>query len=172
MFRMIAILCAGIFLTLLIGGREGAQLAGDPVSRKAPAAAALPERASAPRRVPVVAPVAVAAVAYDPARRATYAPAAAPALPQRPAPAPQPEPAALPAAEPEPDLPVWYVAANRVNVRSGPSTDDPVLDTVRRDEAVLVVSDGGAEWVEIRIEGDGVTGYVAARYLTADAPAD
>lgn len=58
------------------------------------------------------------------------------------------------------------VIAKRVNVRSGPSTDFDVLDQVVRGEITMVISDPNAEWVKIRIEGAGVEGYLAARFLT------
>ncbi|AJE45344.1 SH3 domain-containing protein [Celeribacter indicus] len=58
------------------------------------------------------------------------------------------------------------VTASRVNVRSGPSTANPVLDQVVRTDIVQVVEDTGTGWVKIRIEGDGIEGYMAARFLT------
>lgn len=57
------------------------------------------------------------------------------------------------------------VTAKRVNVRSGPSTDFEVLDQVVRGEITMVISDPNSEWVKIRIEGDGVEGYLASRFL-------
>ncbi len=166
MFRMIAYLSAGIFLTQLVGGRESPEAAMRPPERPVAIAAGTPTPAAHKAATAVVAPA--TQIVFDPARRAVYAPASAPALPQRPVSVPQPAPAAAP--EPEPDLPVWYVTAKRVNVRAGPSTDDPVVDSIARNEAVLVVSGASADWVEIRIEGDGVAGYVAARYLSPEAP--
>lgn len=164
MFRMIAYLSAGIFLTQLVGGREGPEAAILPPERPVIIATGTP--AAHKTATAVIAPA--TRIVFDPARRAVYAPASAPALPHRPVSMPQPAPAAAP--EPEPDLPIWYVTAKRVNVRAGPSTDDPVVDSIARDEAVLVVSDPSADWVEIRIEGDGVAGYVAARYLSPETP--
>ncbi|MGH1330511.1 MAG: SH3 domain-containing protein [Paracoccaceae bacterium] len=86
-------------------------------------------------------------------------------------PAPAPAAAAAPAAEKvavkqtvQPIL--RQVIARRVNVRSGPSTDYEVLDQVVRGEITMVISDPNADWVKIRIEGDGVEGYLAARFLT------
>lgn len=62
---------------------------------------------------------------------------------------------------------VWYVAARSVNVRQGPSTDSTVLGRLSNGEAVTVVAMEGAEWAHVLIEGDGIDGYVAARFLTA-----
>jgi uncharacterized protein YgiM (DUF1202 family) len=63
---------------------------------------------------------------------------------------------------------ILYVAAKSVNVRSGPGKDHEVVERLLRGEAVLVVAEGeGPEgWSLIRIEGDGVEGYVAARLLS------
>ena len=61
------------------------------------------------------------------------------------------------------------VTANRVNVRSGPSTSNPVLGQVVRAEIVRVVSDPTDDWVKIVIEGDGIEGYMSSRFLTPAA---
>jgi hypothetical protein len=58
------------------------------------------------------------------------------------------------------------VTANRVNVRSGPSTNNPVLGSVVNAEIVRVISESTDGWVKIIVEGDGVEGYMAARFLT------
>lgn len=62
---------------------------------------------------------------------------------------------------------VMRVAADSVNVRQGPSTVDSVVGRLQRDDEVLVVSDIYGDWVHVRVEGDGVDGYVAARFLEA-----
>ncbi|MDD8023876.1 MAG: SH3 domain-containing protein [Paracoccaceae bacterium] len=71
--------------------------------------------------------------------------------------------------EAPPRASVWVVTANSLNVRSGPSTTNPVVDRISRGEEVLVVSDTRASWVKIRIEGDGIEGWVARKLL---APAN
>jgi len=71
-----------------------------------------------------------------------------------------PEPA------PEPERIIWYVTGSRVNVREGPSTDYTVLGKVLYGDAAEIISDPDAEWVKIRIEGDGVEGYIAKRFMT------
>jgi len=82
--------------------------------------------------------------------------------------APQPvEPITI---TPEPKHIVWYVTGRRVNVRSGPSTNHAILDKVVYGEAFEVVSDPNAEWIKIRIEGDGVEGYIAKRLTTDQDP--
>lgn len=148
MFRLLVLLCAGLFLALLIGGQDRGQLRfglmNAPVAAKAPTP--LPE-----------APVEVTAAAFAPAKPVMIAPApvaAAPVVAEPPAP---------PAFEPQ----VFYIDAKSVNVRSGPGKTNPVIARLARDEAVLVVSQTGAEngWSLIRIEGDGVEGYVATQLL-------
>ncbi|WP_457649373.1 SH3 domain-containing protein [Profundibacter sp.] len=71
-----------------------------------------------------------------------------------------PEPAA------EPERIIWYVTGSRVNVREGPSTNYTVLGKVLYGDAAEVISDPDADWVKIRIEGDGVEGYIAKRFMT------
>lgn len=65
---------------------------------------------------------------------------------------------------------VWYVAGTSLNVRSGPSTSDEVVGKLMRGEATLVVWREGEDWARIRIEGDGIEGYVAMRFLTSEVP--
>jgi uncharacterized protein YgiM (DUF1202 family) len=45
-----------------------------------------------------------------------------------------------------------------------------VAGRLTRGEAVTVVADAGDGWLRIRIEGDGLEGFVAARLLTETAP--
>ncbi|SFK14824.1 SH3 domain-containing protein [Celeribacter neptunius] len=58
------------------------------------------------------------------------------------------------------------VTASRVNVRSGPSTANPVMGQVVHQEIVRVLSPVENGWVKISVEGDGVEGYMAAKFLT------
>ena len=68
------------------------------------------------------------------------------------------------------DSQVWYVTGNVVNVREGPSTDYPVVGKVSYGEAAQILTDPADPWVRIRIEGDGVEGYIATRFLTDIEP--
>jgi len=82
-----------------------------------------------------------------------------------------PEPAAVavvatPEPAPEPERIIWFVTGSRVNVRGGPSTNYEVLGKVVYGEAAEIVSDPDAEWVKIRIEGDGVEGFIMKRFMT------
>jgi len=93
----------------------------------------------------------------------------APVVVSTPEPAFEPEKVAgiaIPEPAPEPERIVWFVTGSRVNVREGPSTDYTVLGKVVYGEAAEIVSDPNAEWVKIRIEGDGVEGFIMKRFMT------
>lgn len=81
---------------------------------------------------------------------------------------------ALPEAEPEPATEdqgrIWYVSADSVNVRAEPSTEAAILGKLSSGEALLMVAAVDDEWARIVIQGDGVEGYVATRFLTPVAP--
>jgi uncharacterized protein YgiM (DUF1202 family) len=65
---------------------------------------------------------------------------------------------------------IWYVNASSVNVRAEPSTDAEVLGKLGSGEAALMIASVDGEWARIVIQGDGMEGYVALRYLSAEAP--
>jgi uncharacterized protein YgiM (DUF1202 family) len=65
---------------------------------------------------------------------------------------------------------VAYVAAASVNVREGPGTGNPVITKLTRGEAVLIVSTDDSGWARIRIEGDGLEGFMSLEYLSTNAP--
>ena len=187
MLRLTMVLCAGMFAALLIAGRDNGQLrpglakavaegrlTADLVAVADPVAKAEPTRmVMAATVAPVAKPAAkVVAAAFTPV------PEVAPvrevvqaveepvftlsALPTE----------AIPAAEPEVTArgKIYYVTANSVNVRQDPSTDAAVLGKLASGEAALVVADIDGEWSKIVIEGDGIEGYVATRFLSAVAP--
>jgi uncharacterized protein YgiM (DUF1202 family) len=83
---------------------------------------------------------------------------------------------AAPEAEPVPEVAdggegtIWYVRANSVNVRAEPSTDAEVVGKLVSGEAALEVQAVDGEWARIVIQGDGVEGFVALRYLSPEAP--
>lgn len=164
MIRLIAVLCFGLFAVLLIAGEDKGQVRQGLMARtdatEAPAAA--PARPAAPALAaePVAA---VSEAVFVPAQPVRNVPD-----PATPIPAMSDQAAADPA---PPEAEGWFavVAARAVNVRAGPSTAAPVVGRLTNGEEVLVVTvvdqpaiDG---WSLVRIEGDGVTGYVASRLL-------
>lgn len=68
-------------------------------------------------------------------------------------------------ADPASEMVLREVTASRVNVRSGPSTANPVLGQLVRSEIVRVISPEENGWVKILVEGAGVEGYMAAEFL-------
>ncbi len=70
------------------------------------------------------------------------------------------------ATETPPGAAVMTVTAQSLNVRSGPSTNDAVIGKLTQYEAVSLVQETADGWALIRIEGDGVEGWVARRFLT------
>jgi hypothetical protein len=65
---------------------------------------------------------------------------------------------------------IWYVTADSVNVRALPSTEGEVLGRLANGEATLLVAAVDQDWARIVIQGDGVEGYVALRYLSPNSP--
>ncbi len=65
---------------------------------------------------------------------------------------------------------IWYVNASSVNVRAEPSTDAEIVGRLASGEATLMVQAVDSDWARIVIQGDGVEGFVALRYLSAEAP--
>ena len=64
---------------------------------------------------------------------------------------------------PETPIGMARVNASSLNVRSGPSTSDSIVASVRRNQRVTLLSRNG-EWARIRV-ASGEPGWVAARYL-------
>lgn len=64
-------------------------------------------------------------------------------------------------------LPEGYlrIKATRANVRGGPSTNYDVVGRLAAGEEVEVIEDSGTGWMLIRLEGDGVEGWIAASLL-------
>lgn len=157
MIRLTALLCGGLFVFLLIAGEDKGQVRQGLM--------APPALAQAPVKTPDLAPVA------EPKAQITEA-VFVPAQPVRVV-----LEASKPVVDPAPAAPqvqdrLAVVVARSANVRSGPSTADTVVGRLTAGEEVLMVVDANAieGWSLVRIEGDGVTGYVASRLLQAVAP--
>jgi uncharacterized protein YgiM (DUF1202 family) len=179
MIRLTLFLCACLFVALLVLGEDRGQrraglLAADtgPLATtkvvEAAAASTAPEPLNLPAQ-PVIQAAAAPVPAEDPLAEAVAAEVAAAVS------VPVDEPAEAIAVEAETEEgavegTLRWIAADAVNVREGPSTDHPIVDKLTRGEAVLVVLEegGGEGWSRVRIEGDGVEGFVASRFL-ADA---
>lgn len=186
MLRLTLILCIGLFAALMIAGEDRGQLrpglAEAAVNK--PAADSVTADSTAADPVTVI-----TAEAPEPAAPVVAAAAPEPAL--------EPEPFVEPVRElvteveepvfslasvgnePVPASPevadggtgtIWYVVANSVNVRAEPSTDGEVLGRLGSGEAALLVQAVDSEWARIVIQGDGVEGFVAMRYLSPEAP--
>ena len=59
---------------------------------------------------------------------------------------------------------MWRVTGTRVNVRSGPSTGNPVINGVVADQEVEMIELLDNGWAQIRIDETSV-GYMSARFL-------
>ena len=144
MFRLTALLCAGLYGAMLTLGQDHGQLRFGLMQAKAEKAA---EVVAAPAPAPSDLVVAAAFVPEKPLMAA---------------------PAVTEAEEPAVEGKLYFIAAENANVREGPGKDHAVIDRLPKGEAVQVLAYGeGAEgWSLIRIEGDGIEGYVATRLLT------
>lgn len=169
MFRWLAVLCVGLYAAMLIGGQDRGQIRFGLMPVKADMQDAFTVAQGAQPAAESAADVNVVSASF---------------LPQKPLMVPQTT-AVVPAevspvtvaleAQPEP-MPeveqgrVFYVTAASANVRQGPGKDHPVLDSLPRGEAVLVLVEGEGRdgWSLVRIEGDGVEGYVASRLLAEE----
>lgn len=160
MIRLTLLLCGGLFAVLLIAGQDKGQLRE---GLKTPLVLALMQEPAtdlmAPEPVEPVAKISEAVfVPVQPVRVRAAVPTRVIAEAAPP--------------EPEPENRLATVTARSANVRSGPSTADAVVGRVIAGEEVLLVSEENAVqgWSLVRIEGDGITGYVASRLLQAATP--
>jgi Bacterial SH3 domain len=195
MFRLSLLLCATMFAAMLIGGRDFGQMR--PGLKEALAEAEAEARAEADvqsvlaeaepvRDVPQVENLVAASFAPQDALPVEAAPqepvgALTLRLPLMQAQVAEPVMVAIDdsattateepieASEPAAER-VFYVTATSVNVRSGPGTTHEVLGRLSRGEAATVVWTDDTGWAKIRIEGDGIEGFVSLDFLAPDAP--
>lgn len=173
MLRLLVILGLGLYSVMLIGGEDKGQLrAGlrDVPEPEKPAPAPVAIEAAAPSEAPErVAAITLASLPAQPIR-------VLPPPPRSEAPAGEVTAAdAGPVAEeadPETlaNTKLAWVTANRANVRQAPSRQASVAGRVERGEALLVLWREPSGWVRVRVEGDGVDGFVHESLLTDTAP--
>lgn len=187
MFRLVALLCAVMFVALLIAGEDKGQMRPGLASAVAQGEeiVVLERREVPPVVLPEPPPAKAGLSELPPPIQVQPAPAIATYTPEPETPEPAPvftlsalpgvsaasvieDPAAAPDPVETAAPDVWYVEASSVNVREAPSADSYVVGKLVAGEAVRVIGDPGAEWVEVAVEGDGLQGYVAGRFLTPD----
>ena len=185
MIRLLLVLCAAIFVTLQIGGdNAGAKPLGlvkHVAPRDAQAPDHAPQRQTQPpaqladaARNPMLINASMTGTEATPPARAMTRPLTRPSLERlsaesaavgadddlAAADATMPEGATQPGAQD-----VYYVKGRGVNVRSHPSSRSAVVGKLGRGEAVTVVWVEPNGWARIRIEGDGIEGYMAKDFL-------
>jgi uncharacterized protein YgiM (DUF1202 family) len=177
MLRLTFLLCVALFLTLLIGGQDRGQLRPGlaPAQKEAAVrqerAAALALAEAAPRPV---ADIVEAAFAEQPVE--VVAPAVVEPVVAEPAPTDAAQVEATLTSESngpvaaDPSTKVVYVTASAVNVREGPGTNYAVLGRLTRGETATLVWSDDTGWSRIRIEGDGMEGFIASSYVSSAAP--
>ena len=160
MFRYLVFFGCSFYLALLIGGEDrGQQRMGLQGAYDVAIAPALPTPEPEPE---------------------TQIAAAAPTDTLRILPAPERaviQPASLTDTPPEPTfndfnnptVTLRYITADAANVRDAASRNGSVIGRLERGEIVQLVEENG-DWIHIRIEGDGVDGFVHRRLLSTDAP--
>ncbi|WP_103332437.1 SH3 domain-containing protein [Pseudotabrizicola formosa] len=180
MIRMLLVLCAGLYLTLQIGGQDKGQMrfglaeaarapardvaapseamaTEERVNRPSATGAAFAEPATLPPQTPAPSDAAVIPVTFG-----TSQPIMQPRAVQA-----RSDAATTPSAT---DGKLWYVTGRSVNVRSGPSTRNEVLGRLTRGEAVTVVAMEDNGWARVRMEGDGIDGFMSMSFLSDSAP--
>lgn len=158
MFKLVSLLAAGMFVILLIGGEDNGQTRQGLADAEQVAAKVAPELTPAAAVLANFTPVKVQTQRSAPIAGTFVTNAVAEVAVETPVEAGTP--------------PVMYVSGKSVNVRGGPSTDYEVVGRLSHAEAVTVVSAEQDGWVQIRIEGDGIDGFIAARLLTNIDPAN
>lgn len=187
MIRLLLVLCAAIFVTLQIGGENAGAKPLGLIKHVAPLAAQSPENmpsrqpqapaqiADAPRN-PMLINASMSDTEATPPSRAMTRPLTRPSLDRlsvesaaavadddlTAADAAMPEGATQPGAQD-----VYYVKGRGVNVRARPSSRSAVVGKLGRGEAVTVVWVEPNGWARIRIEGDGIEGYMAKDFLAS-----
>ena len=173
MIRLVLILCGGLYFGLLILGEDHGQkryglMLADQQPKATPSPQPAPEVVKDVIYIPartVMEPTKVAAAPVEPPVEPPAVSSAAPLL------AASATDTATPAPLPEPDIPggtLFTVASRQVNVRQGPGKTFAVVGSLTKGEQVLVVLEENPVkgWSRVRLEGDGMEGYIASSLLT------
>lgn len=159
MFRLTVLLCAGLYAAMLTMGQDNGQLRFGLMQAQAQKMAAVETAVEAA----VAEATLQTAVVVETVTTPELPVVAAAFVPEKPL-----MTAVEVSAPATPDKTmVLYVEANKANVREGPGKDHAVIGSLPKGEAVLVLAhdDGPEGWSLIRIEGDGIEGYIASRLL-------
>ena len=165
MIRLVSLLCVGLYFGLLVLGQDHGQKRHGLTITEAPLAPSPVQPTTEVVFIPAQPVMQQVATAPSTANNSAVTLASGDAAPQ------------VSAALPEPDIPggtLFTVASSRVNVRQGPGTDHAVVGSLSGGEQVLVVLDHDPVegWSHVRLEGDGIEGYVATRFLIEVGAAD
>lgn len=166
MFRYLLFFGAAFYLALLIGGEDrGQQRMGLAGAYDAPPAPALPATTLSSEDADRTALQSASASTRAPVDALRILPAPDRPIVQQVSLTTTPD-----SAEPEtPDPMLRTVTADAANVRADASRNAPVIGRVEQGEVVRLVGQVG-DWVHIRIEGDGIDGFVHRRLLSSEAP--
>jgi len=75
-------------------------------------------------------------------------------------------PATPPATAAAPEVALFYVSGNWVNMRRGPGTNHPVVDTLPRGTEVELIASNDIGWVRIRLTETNQLGWMAESLLS------
>lgn len=165
MFKYLLLFSAAFYLTLLIGGQDnGQQRMG---LRGAYDIALAPQPAKATPAVQEIETVAAAQAPADTLRILPTAKATPTVQPASLTAEPAPEPAFNDFNNPT--LTLRTITAEAANVRDAASRTGNVIGRLENGEIVQVIETSG-DWVHVRIEGDGIDGFVHRRLISTEAP--
>ncbi|RVV97468.1 SH3 domain-containing protein [Mesobaculum littorinae] len=168
MIRLTAMLIAGLYITMAVaGGDRPVDVAGVEVTRGGDIGGGLLGAANASEVDPATGEPKQDRLAIDDYDGAVARAIAASQSYERPAPARvavvEPASAAPTQAEAAAAKDLWYVSGSNVNLRSGPSTSNPVVGRAAEgDRAEMLEQEGG--WYRIRLE-TGKTAYIYGKFL-------
>lgn len=172
MLRLLIILGVALYSVMLIGGEDTGQtragLRDAPDTPAPPPETALAEAGKINGTAAADASVTLASLPAQPIRILPPPPRQEPVALAEPAVVPEADADA--AAETPSNTTLAWVTVDRANVRQAPSRQASVSGRVERGEALLVLWTEPSGWVRVRVEGDGVDGFVHKSLLTETPP--